>query len=137
MQKTTSLCAPSRSDDTTFSRKHTADESLSLLDEEAIGRWLEASGCPDVASPEEACAEAEANPLREGLPSDSPLSESCASEAMSAEPCGEEEVRVPGEGRVVRLFGDKDHCEASFNSERVGRQLPPELRKRTERSGIC
>ena len=38
---------------------------------------------------------------------------------------------------VVWLFGDKDHCEASFNSERVGRQLPPELRKRTERSGIC
>lgn len=29
---------------------------------------------------------------------------------------------------VARLFGDKNHCEASFDSERVGRQLPPELR---------
>lgn len=30
---------------------------------------------------------------------------------------------------VARLFGDVNHCEASFDSERVGRQLPPELRK--------
>ena len=29
---------------------------------------------------------------------------------------------------VARCFGDKDHCERSFDSERVGRQLPPELR---------
>ena len=30
---------------------------------------------------------------------------------------------------VARCFGDKNHCEASFDSERVGRQLPPELRR--------
>lgn len=29
---------------------------------------------------------------------------------------------------VAGCFGDKDHCERSFDSERVGRQLPPELR---------
>ena len=27
------------------------------------------------------------------------------------------------------LFWDKDHCRESYESERVGRQLPPELRK--------
>ena len=26
------------------------------------------------------------------------------------------------------LFGDANHCQASFESERLGRQLPPELR---------
>ena len=30
---------------------------------------------------------------------------------------------------VAGIFGDKNHCEASCDSERVGRQLPPELRK--------
>lgn len=30
---------------------------------------------------------------------------------------------------VARIFGDVNHCEASFDSERVGRQLPPELRR--------
>lgn len=30
---------------------------------------------------------------------------------------------------VARLFGDENHCEASFDSEREGRQLPPELRR--------
>lgn len=29
---------------------------------------------------------------------------------------------------AARLFGDKDHCRASYESERQGRQLPPELR---------
>ena len=28
---------------------------------------------------------------------------------------------------VARLFGDVNHCERSFDSERLGRQLPPEL----------
>ncbi len=32
---------------------------------------------------------------------------------------------------VARLFKDENHCEASFDSERAGRQLPPELRKQT------
>lgn len=27
------------------------------------------------------------------------------------------------------LFFDKDHCRESYESERLGRQLPPELRK--------
>ena len=27
------------------------------------------------------------------------------------------------------FFLDKKHCENSYNSERIGRQLPPELRK--------
>lgn len=29
---------------------------------------------------------------------------------------------------LALLFGDKDHCRASYESERQGRQLPPELR---------
>lgn len=29
---------------------------------------------------------------------------------------------------VAFLFGDKGHCRASYDSERLGRQLPPELR---------
>lgn len=29
---------------------------------------------------------------------------------------------------VARLLGDRDHCRQSFESERQGRQLPPELR---------
>lgn len=29
---------------------------------------------------------------------------------------------------VALCFGDKDHCERSFDSERQGRQLPPECR---------
>ena len=29
---------------------------------------------------------------------------------------------------VAALLGDKNHCEESFNSERLGRQLPPEAR---------
>lgn len=30
--------------------------------------------------------------------------------------------------RFFALFGDRNHCQASFESERLGRQLPPELR---------
>ena len=30
--------------------------------------------------------------------------------------------------RLAALFGDTDHCKTSYESERVGRQLPPELR---------
>ena len=30
--------------------------------------------------------------------------------------------------RVACWFGDKDHCAKSFESERHGRQLPPEVR---------
>lgn len=30
---------------------------------------------------------------------------------------------------VAGIFGDVNHCERSFDSERVGRQLPPELRR--------
>lgn len=30
--------------------------------------------------------------------------------------------------RVAAWLGDTDHCRASFESERLGRQLPPELR---------
>ena len=30
---------------------------------------------------------------------------------------------------VFGAFGDKNHCQLSFASERTGRQLPPELRK--------
>ena len=26
------------------------------------------------------------------------------------------------------VFGDRNHCQASYESERLGRQLPPELR---------
>lgn len=33
---------------------------------------------------------------------------------------------------VAGLFGDKNHCEQAFDSERVGRQLPPELRRGKE-----
>lgn len=29
---------------------------------------------------------------------------------------------------AARLFGDRDHCRESYESERRGRQLPPELR---------
>jgi hypothetical protein len=29
---------------------------------------------------------------------------------------------------VFWLFGDDDHCQMSYESERQGRQLPPELR---------
>lgn len=29
---------------------------------------------------------------------------------------------------VARLLGDREHCRQSFESERQGRQLPPELR---------
>ena len=29
---------------------------------------------------------------------------------------------------AARLFGDRDHCRESYESERLGRQLPPELR---------
>lgn len=29
---------------------------------------------------------------------------------------------------LAMLFGDRDHCRQSFESERQGRQLPPELR---------
>jgi hypothetical protein len=35
------------------------------------------------------------------------------------------------------FFLEAEHCKSSYESERLGRQLPPELRKRTERSGIC
>ena len=31
--------------------------------------------------------------------------------------------------KIALLFGDKNHCEESFISEREGRQLPPEARK--------
>lgn len=30
---------------------------------------------------------------------------------------------------VARLVGDRDHCRESYESERRGRQLPPELRR--------
>ena len=30
---------------------------------------------------------------------------------------------------AARLFGDRDHCRESYESERLGRQLPPELRR--------
>ncbi len=30
--------------------------------------------------------------------------------------------------RAARIFGDVDHCRESYESERLGRQLPPELR---------
>ena len=33
------------------------------------------------------------------------------------------------DGLALRL-GDPDHCRASFESEREGRQLPPEARRR-------
>ena len=29
---------------------------------------------------------------------------------------------------LARIFGDRDHCRESYESERLGRQLPPELR---------
>lgn len=29
---------------------------------------------------------------------------------------------------LALIFGDKDHCRESYESERLGRQLPPELR---------
>ena len=31
--------------------------------------------------------------------------------------------------RAARLLGDSEHCRQSFESERQGRQLPPELRR--------
>lgn len=31
--------------------------------------------------------------------------------------------------RVAALMGDKGHCQKSYESERAGRQLPPELRE--------
>ena len=30
---------------------------------------------------------------------------------------------------IASLFNDKNHCEESFRSERLGKQLPPEARK--------
>lgn len=33
------------------------------------------------------------------------------------------------------LFLDKNHCRESYESERVGRQLPPELRRADEKAG--
>lgn len=30
---------------------------------------------------------------------------------------------------LALILGDKDHCRESFESERLGRQLPPELRR--------
>ena len=30
---------------------------------------------------------------------------------------------------VARALGDRDHCRESYESERQGRQLPPELRR--------
>lgn len=30
---------------------------------------------------------------------------------------------------LALILGDKDHCRESFESERLGRQLPPELRQ--------
>ena len=30
---------------------------------------------------------------------------------------------------AARLFGDREHCRESYESERLGRQLPPELRR--------
>ena len=30
---------------------------------------------------------------------------------------------------AARLVGDRDHCRESYESERRGRQLPPELRR--------
>ena len=30
--------------------------------------------------------------------------------------------------RLAALFGDREHCRQSYESERSGRQLPPELR---------
>lgn len=29
---------------------------------------------------------------------------------------------------IANFFGDRNHCEESFISERIGRQLPPEAR---------
>ena len=29
---------------------------------------------------------------------------------------------------LARIFGDRNHCRESYESERLGRQLPPELR---------
>lgn len=31
--------------------------------------------------------------------------------------------------RIAACLGDKDHCRVSFESERLGRQLPPEARR--------
>lgn len=30
--------------------------------------------------------------------------------------------------RLAALFGDKEHCKASYKSEKLRRQFPPELR---------
>lgn len=30
--------------------------------------------------------------------------------------------------RLAALFGDKEHCKASYESEKLRRQFPPELR---------
>jgi hypothetical protein len=32
---------------------------------------------------------------------------------------------------ALRIFRDPDHCRVSYESERAGRQLPPELRPET------
>jgi hypothetical protein len=34
--------------------------------------------------------------------------------------------------RFFGWFGDIKHCEASYESERIGRQLPPELRNEAD-----
>lgn len=34
-----------------------------------------------------------------------------------------------GEGGLFLLFGELDHCREAYESERLGRQLPPELRR--------
>lgn len=43
--------------------------------------------------------------------------------------------RLAGKARLAdwldgffAVFGDRNHCQASYESERLGRQLPPELR---------
>ena len=34
--------------------------------------------------------------------------------------------------RIALLFNDPNHCQDSYKSERLGRQLPPELRPHPE-----
>lgn len=36
---------------------------------------------------------------------------------------------LDGLALLLSLGGEREHCRASFESERLGRQLPPELRK--------
>lgn len=36
---------------------------------------------------------------------------------------------LDGLALIFSLGADRDHCRESFESERLGRQLPPELRK--------